>query len=119
MKDSAYDLMIIATDGDRHIGNCSISSVANYKRYAHRCSVAIALYKEYWGRGIGECMMQTILTEAKRVGYEQAELEVVAGNDAAIALYKKLGFQTHGQLPNNMKYSDGTYTDALWMAKKL
>ena len=88
-------------------------------RYKHRCSVAIALYKEYWGRGIGEIMMRTVLEEAGKAGFEQAELEVISENKGAISLYKKLGFEIHGHLPHNMKYSDGTYADAEWMVKLL
>ena len=50
---------------------------------------------------------------------EQAELEVIADNKNAIALYEALGFVKYGQFPNNMKYADGTYADAIWMMKKL
>ncbi len=113
------ELMLIAEIDGKHIGNCSLMSVAPYKRYAHRCSVAIAIYKEYCGCGIGKAMMQTVLDAAKRAGYEQAELEVVSSNKAAIEMYKKLGFAKYGSFPNSMKYSDGTYADADWMMKKL
>lgn len=113
------ELMLVATIDGKHIGNCSLMSIAPYKRYAHRCGVAIALYKEYCGCGIGKRMMQTILDVAKNLGYEQAELEVISDNKGAIALYEKLGFEKFGTLPNNMKYSDGTYADADWMMKKL
>jgi len=113
------ELMLVATIDGKHIGNCSIMSIAPYKRYAHRCGVAIALYKEYCGCGIGKRMMQTILDVAKNLGYEQAELEVISDNKGAIALYEKLGFEKFGTLPNNMKYSDGTYADADWMMKTL
>nr|WP_330377073.1 GNAT family N-acetyltransferase [Butyrivibrio sp. WCE2006] len=61
-------------------------------RYSHRCDVAIALYKEYCGYGIGKAMLQTVLDVAKSIGYEQAELEVMAENKDAIAMYEKLGF---------------------------
>ena len=64
-------------------------------------------------------MLETILDVAKKCGYEQAELEVIATNEGAIALYEKLGFKEYGRFPDNMKYSDGTYADALWMMKKL
>lgn len=113
------ELMLIATIDGKHIGNCSLMSIAPYKRYAHRCGVAIALYQEYCGCGIGKIMMQTVLDMAKELGYEQAELEVISDNKGAIEMYKKLGFVKYGSFPGNMKYSDGTYADADWMMKKL
>lgn len=119
MENSERGLMLIATIDGNHIGNCSLSETGSFMRYKHRCSIAIALYKEYWGRGIGEIMMRTVLEEARKAGFEQAELEVISENKGAISLYKKLGFETHGHLPRNMKYSDGTYADAEWMVKML
>lgn len=113
------ELMLIATIDGKHIGNCSLMSIAPYKRYAHRCEVAIALYKEYCGLGIGKAMMQTVLDVAKELGYEQAELEVISDNKNAIKMYESLGFEKYGTFPNNMKYSDGTYVDAEWMMKRL
>ncbi len=113
------ELMLIATIDGKHIGNCSLMNIAPYKRYNHRCEVAIALYQEYCGCGIGKAMMQTVLDVAKELGYEQAELEVIADNKGAIAMYEKLGFKKYGTFPTNMKYSDGTYADADWMMKRL
>ena len=71
------ELMLIGTVAGEHVGNCSLMSLGNYERYAHRCSVAIALYQKYCGLGIGREMLKTVLTVAKQCGYEQAELEVV------------------------------------------
>lgn len=113
------ELLLIAAIDGKHIGNCSLMSIGSYKRYAHRCEVAIALYQEFCGNGIGTIMLQTILDLAKKVGYEQAELEVISGNERAISLYRKLGFETYGTFPNNMKYKNGQYADAYWMMKKL
>lgn len=113
------ELMLVATIDGKHIGNCSLMSIAPYKRYVHRCEIAIALYQEYCGCGIGKSMMQTVLDVAKNLGYEQAELEVVSDNKSAIEMYKKLGFEKYGSFPNNMKYSDGNYADADWMMKRL
>lgn len=117
--DAERELMLVATIDGKHIGNCSLMSLAPYKRYAHRCEVAIALYQEYCGCGIGKAMMQTVLDVAKELGYEQAELEVISDNKSAIAMYEKLGFEKYGNFPNNMKYSDGSYADANWMMKRL
>ena len=64
-------------------------------------------------------MLETVLDIAAQAGYEQAELEVIADNTNAIALYEKIGFKIYGTFPDSMKYSDGTYRDAYWMMKKL
>ena len=117
--DAERELMLIALIDGKHIGNCSLMSIAPYKRYRHRCDVVIALYKEYCGCGIGTAMLQTVLNVAKEAGYEQAELEVLAENKKAIAIYEKLGFKKYGSFPDNMKYADGSYMDAYWMMKKL
>ncbi len=117
--DSERELMLLAFIDGKHVGNCSLMSLAPYKRYQHRCEVAIALYKEYWGLGIGKAMLETVLKVAASLGYEQAELEVVAENESAISLYEKLGFKKYGTFPDNMKYPDGSYRDAYWMMKKL
>lgn len=113
------ELMLVATIDGKHIGNCSLMGIGSYKRYRHRCDVAIALYQEYCGAGIGRIMLTTVLDVAKKCGYEQAELEVIAENDKAISLYEKLGFKKYGEFPDNMKYADGTYVDGWWMMKKL
>ena len=69
--------------------------------------------------GLGRQMMKILLQTAKEVGYEQAELDVMADNCRAVALYESLGFERFGVMPRNMKYADGTYADAIWMMKQL
>jgi L-amino acid N-acyltransferase YncA len=70
---SDRSLMLIATLDGKHIGNCSFNPVGNYKRYRHRCEVAIALYQEFCGYGIGKIMMETVLKAAKETVTEQSE----------------------------------------------
>ena len=85
----------------------------------HRCTVGISLYREFWDMGIGTALMGEILAGAKAAGYEQAELEVVSANTPAIALYRKLGFETTGTIPRAFKYQDGSCADFLFMVKNL
>lgn len=113
------ELMLIGTIDGEHVGNCSLMSMGDYKRYAHRCTVAIALYQKYCGFGIGKAMLKEVLRVAKELGYEQAELEVVSGNETAIRLYESLGFEIYGTLPNSVKYKDGTYASDHLMVKRL
>lgn len=118
-KNAEKELLLIALIDGKHIGNCSLMNISPYKRYGHRCRLAIALYQDFCGCGIGKVMMQTVLDVAKTIGYEQAELEVISDNQNAIVLYRSLGFKKHGTFPNNIKYSDGTYANADWMMKQL
>lgn len=115
---SETNLMLLAFWDGKHVGNCSFMGLGD-GRYRHRASVGIALYQKYTGFGIGSRMMEVLIAAAKEAGFEQLELEVVTDNKRAIALYKKMGFEIFGTLPDNMKYKDGTYADVYWMMKKL
>lgn len=117
--DAERECMILAEVDGRIAGSCSVFHVAPHKRAAHRCEIGIALYRAYWGCGIGRMLLEYALELAAQYGYEQVELEVAAENTAAIALYESFGFQVFGRLPRNMKYADGTYADMLWMMKIL
>ena len=112
-------LMLVAYIDGKHVGCCSFSPVAPFKRLAHRCGMSIALYQEYWGCGIGSIMLETALRYAKEVGYEQVELEVVSSNTKAIKLYEKCGFKKYGVKPDSMKYCDGSNASMDWMMVKL
>lgn len=112
-------LMLVAYIDGKHVGNCSFSPVGPFKRIAHRCDMAIALYQKHCGFGIGSIMLETALRFAKEAGYEQAELEVVSNNTKAIKLYEKCGFKKYGVKPDSMKYSDGSNASIDWMMVKL
>lgn len=113
------ELMLIATVDGKQVGNCSLMSMGSFQRYHHRCDIAIALYQEYCGAGIGRILLTKVLEVAKACGYEQAELEVIAKNTGAISLYETLGFEKVGQFKHNVKYKDGSYDDAYYMIKML
>ena len=55
-------------------------------------TLAISLYKEYRGFGIGTAMMQEILALLKSHGYERVSLSVQKANYAA-KMYLKVGFE--------------------------
>ncbi len=59
-------------------------------------SLAISLYKEYQGLGIGTAMMKEILTLLKSHGYSRVSLSVQKAN-YAVKLYLKIGFEIVGE----------------------
>ena len=100
-------------------GNCGIMSNGNLRRVYHRCGFAIALKEAYWNIGIGSAMMEYAFSLAKEMGYEQAELEVVEGNNRAKNLYERFGFKETGKNFRALKYDDGSYRDEYKMVKIL
>ncbi len=117
-NESEHNLMLLGFLDGEYVGNCSFTGMIPC-RYQHRASMGIALYQKYTGMGIGKAMIKKLFAAAKEKGIEQIELEVVADNKGAIALYRKMGFEIFGTLPNNMKYKDGSYADVYWMMKQL
>ncbi|MBO4235260.1 MAG: ribosomal protein S18-alanine N-acetyltransferase [Firmicutes bacterium] len=61
------------------------------------CSINnVAVVPELQGHGIGNMLMDRVIEETERFGASVWVLEVRAGNDAAIALYKKHDFTNVG-----------------------
>ena len=111
--------MILAEVDGQLAGNCTFHPVGGRARNYHRCSIGIALYEKFWGLGIGSALLDLLLEEAAKCGFEQAELEVRARNERAIALYKKKGFTETGRIPHAAKHRDGSYDDDLILVKML
>ena len=118
LNDPGTIMMVGIVDG-RVAGNCSINGIGAKRKIRHRCSLAITLYKEFWGLGIGRAMIEYLTDLAREAGYEQIDLEVVAENEQAIALYSKCGFTQTGRRSRALRMDDGTYHDEILMVKIL
>lgn len=66
--------------------------------------LTIAVSPDWQGYGIGRRLMDHVLAHAHRERFESIFLEVEESNQAAVALYKKLGFFEVGNRPGY--YSD-------------
>jgi len=72
----------------------------------------LAVHPEMRGRGIGERLLQAGLEQAWIQGAEMSTLEVRPSNEAAIALYRKYGFELVGR---RRAYYQDNNEDALLM----
>ena len=116
---SPLDCMILCEVDGRIAGNCHLV-FRDKRKVKHRCDVAIALRREYWGNGIGTAMFEAMEEVARaHGGVEQMELEFVEGNTRARALYEKMGFRLVGIHPDAIRQSDGTLLALHAMIKKL
>ncbi len=100
-------------------GNSSLSPAGDKRKIRHRCSLGIALYRGYWGLGIGRAMIGYLSELAVRMGYSQIDLEAVADNERARALYEKCGFIESGRRHHALKTDDGFLRDEVLMYKEL
>ena len=118
LNDPGHVMMVGIVDG-KLAGNCGISGIGMKRKIRHRCSLAITLYREYWGLGIGSAMIDYLSELAAEIGFEQIDLEVVADNHRAQALYRKCGFEETGRRLRALKFDDGTYHDEILMTRLL
>jgi ribosomal-protein-alanine N-acetyltransferase len=72
----------------------------------------LAVHPEMRGRGIGEWLLEAGLEQARSQGAEMSTLEVRPSNKAAIALYRKYGFELVGR---RRAYYQDNNEDALLM----
>ena len=110
--------MILCMVDGKIAGSCQLAR-RNRVKNRHRASVAIGLNKEFWGLGIGTAMFGELIAVGKNWDLMQLELEVIEGNDRAMALYKKMGFEVTGFIPNAIRMPDGTYAKEYQMVKPL
>ena len=112
-------IMISAFDGDKLVGNASLSCVMDRKKTLHRATFGIAILKSDWGQGLGKKILSELILFAKQAGYEALELEVASSNTSAINLYKNLGFIVYGERSRSLKLKSGDYYGELLMSLDL
>lgn len=110
------NFMLVAIIEGVIVGSCSLRTIENRLRVAHRSSIGISILQDYSGKGIGKCCFDFLIEEAKKNNITKLELEVRADNERAINLYKKMGFEIEGKLRNSI-YIDGEYLDSYIMGK--
>ena len=81
--------------------------------------LTIAVSDKFARFGLGWRLMQAALREAKLRGGESMFLEVDDGNQAALGLYRKLGFEKAGERPAYYMNENGRRSSALVMRRDL
>ena len=101
---------IVALDGENLVGYVGSQSVLGW---ADMMNLAVAI--NYRRRGVAEQLVCTLIDNLKLRDVTCLTLEVRVSNQAAIALYNKLGFVQVGKRPN---YYHNPKEDALILRKE-
>ena len=84
---------------------------------ATRQRIIDAATEEFAQHGIAGARVERIVAAAAGL-VQQLTLSVVHGNDAALALYERCGFETYGAEPRALKSTTG-YADEVLMVRFL
>jgi len=89
-------------------------------RGGHIANAGYMVDERYRGKGIGRAMGDHSLFEARSLGYQAMQFNiVVATNHSAIKLWEKLGFNSLGVVPQGFRLPTGELVDLLIMHRQL
>ncbi len=78
---------------------------------SHVASASYMVAPEHAGRGIGRALGEHTLAWARAEGYRGMQFNaVVEANVRAVALWRSLGFEVIGTVPEGFRLPDGSYT---------
>lgn len=97
------DYAMVAEDNGKIVGVCWARIMNDYGHLDDQTpSLAISLYQNYRGRGLGTKLTIALLKLLKAKGYQRVSLSVQKENHRAIKMYQKVGLKTISE--NNTKY---------------
>ena len=117
--ESASEIEILAEVDGIVVGLAGIDQVGSKYKVCHRADFGISVDKTYWGLGIGRALMEACIECAKKAGFEQIELNVIADNSRAIDMYEKAGFVEFGRNPRGFKSRISGYQELVYMRLEL
>lgn len=117
--DSPNEIELLALVGGAVAGTAGIEAVGTKDKVRHRAEFGISILREYWGLGLGRALTEACIRCAKDAGYAQLELNAVAGNARALALYESLGFREYGRNPRGFRSRTAGYQELVYMRLEL
>jgi ribosomal protein S18 acetylase RimI-like enzyme len=106
---SIASILVAEMDGE-------IVGLLHLERSRHGfAEVAMAVAGDHRGRGIGSALLTAAIDTARAEGIHKLSLMVFAHNEAAIGLYRKLGFVEEGRRVKHYRRADGQLWDAVEM----
>lgn len=87
---------------------------------SHVANASYMVHPNQQGKGLGRLMGEHSLVEARRIGYHALQFNlVVKTNESAFRLWKKLGFEVIGEIPEAFQHPTQGLINAYIMYRKL
>jgi len=110
--------LIVADDAGMIVGRLSLVRDP-HPSSAHVADLGLMVAASHRRRGIGRALLAAAEGWARGAAVSKLELHVFPHNEAAIALYEGFGYEREGYRRRHYRRPDGSYVDAVLMAKRL
>lgn len=111
------DYVLVAEVAGEVVGNLGLHAAALSPRRRHAGSVGMSVRDDWQGRGVGTALLTAALDLADNwLNYTRLELTVYVDNAAALALYRRFGFEIEGTL-RQYAFRNGRFVDAFTMGR--
>ena len=117
--ESDNEVEIIALVDGRVVATAGIDAIGAKYKLRHRAEFGISVLQAYWGQGVGRALMDACIDCARKAGYTQLELAVVAENARAVEMYRRAGFVECGRNPRGFNSRISGYQELISMRLEL
>jgi len=114
---SADDYVLVAEVAGEVVGNLGLHVASKSPRRRHAGDIGMSVRDDWHGRGVGTALLAAAIDLADNwLNYRRLELTVYTDNAAALALYRRFGFEIEGTL-KSYAFRGGRFIDAYTMAR--
>lgn len=115
-RNGEEDYQLVAVVDGEVVGTIGLHTTTR-PRIRHKAMFGMMVRDDWQGKGVGSALLQAMIDLADNwLNLTRIELTVYTDNEAAIALYKKFGFEIEGT-HRKFAFRDGEFVDAYAMAR--
>jgi ribosomal protein S18 acetylase RimI-like enzyme len=107
----------VATGGDEIVG--LVAMIPGVGWSSHVGDLRLVVHPGHRRRGVGTGLARWAVLEATRMGLLKLVVEVVAEQDAAVAMFQGLGFEGEALLTDHIRDRDGNLRDLLLLSHRV
>ncbi len=106
----------VATEDDEIVGLAAVIPGVGWS--SHVADLRLVVHPGHRRRGVGSELARWAVLEATRMGFKKLVVEVVAEQEAAVAMFQGLGFEGEALLTDHIRDRDGNLRDLLLLAHR-
>lgn len=109
---------LVAEAEGRIVGWSALTAISSRCVYAGVAEVSIYVSTNYRGKGVGQKLLQALITESEKEGFWTLQSGILEINKASIALHTKAGFRMVGYREKIAKDQDGVWQNTVLMERR-